>query len=177
MRRNTRVLPMAALAVMLLASAAAAGTCHDGYHGGRGRGTSYMHGHTGRGGYIAEACGTEMVQELACLLDCADLTDGQVEQLRTSFEEAEEEIEVLVEECHTAETAGCHDASGLLATPLTADEIDEMISSRMEAVRARTEILAGLSQRVREVLTEEQLEGLASMEAGDCACRSGRHCH
>ncbi|MFO7949840.1 MAG: Spy/CpxP family protein refolding chaperone [Candidatus Fermentibacteraceae bacterium] len=176
MRRTRTATVFSALAVLALASAATAFPCGgrmgtaQGCGPARGRVTS----HHGSG--PAGVCGYGGLEEMACLLRCVDVTDAQAEELQSILEEAQDRIYALTEDCHEGDDALCHDAAGLVSTPVTSEEIEEMVSARVEMIRERAEIMAGVSERVRNVLTQEQLESLASLESEDCDC-SGGGCH
>lgn len=123
-----------------------------------GRGNRQMEGQRGN-----NQGGRDFFQSIMPLMRILELTDQQRESVSDIIEEAKEDIESL----HSAEEPGSHREEFIdlfSSTTVTATQIENLMDSRMENMRAINTIVSQALVDIHDLLTDEQLAKLAEFD-------------
>ena len=167
MSRKMKIIGIAALAMLLLAGTAIAqgpGGWSPGAGGSHGGG--YEMG-TGSGGPGQQGgFGMERLEQFRMMFRHIDLTEAQIEEIRSITENAREEAMRIMEEAGRSEDR-THFMDVFTSPTLTVSDLEDTMGQMGEVREAMQDVIFEAMVDIHDVLTTEQLEKLAEMADED----------
>ena len=168
MSGKMKIIGIAALAMILLAGTAIAqgsGGWSPGAGGSHGGGYEMGPGSGGPGGHGQQGgFGMERLEQFRMMFRHIDLTEEQIEEIRSITENGREEAMRIMEEAGRPEDQ-THFMDVFTSTTLTVSDLEDTMGQMDEVREAMQDVIFEVMVDIHDALTTEQLEKLADMAA------------